>query len=91
MRKLKGIIVSNKMLKTAVVRVDRLKKHPKYKKYFKISKRLKAHINSGEYNTGDEVIVQEMRPLSKDKKWKIIELVKKHNPEESLEKSADKK
>lgn len=85
MRKLKGTIVSNKMLKTVVVRVDRLKKHPKYQKYFKISKRLKAHIDSGEYNVGDEVVIQEARPLSKDKKWKVIELIKKYRPEESSE------
>lgn len=84
MRKLKGVIISNKMAKTAVVKVDSLKKHSKYHKYFRISKKFKAHDEKGEYRAGDWVIIQETRPLSKEKRWKIVELIKR-DKEESLE------
>ncbi len=72
MRKLKGIIVSDKMDKTRVVLVTQLKKHPRYQKYYKSSKRFKAHDESNQYKTGDKVIIQETRPISKEKRWIII-------------------
>lgn len=78
MRKLKGTIISNKMARTVVVRVDRLKKHPKYQKYYGVSKRFKAHDEKGEYQVGDVVIIQETRPTSKDKRWKAVRLVKRY-------------
>lgn len=81
MRKLKGTIVSDKMQKTVVVRVDRLKKHPKYQKYYRASRKLKAHDEKGEYKIGDVVIIQEMRPISKEKGWKVIGLVRRIEPE----------
>lgn len=68
---LKGVIVSDKMQKTAVVQVLRLKKHPKYKKYYKVSKNFKAHNPDNQYHTGDNVWMQETRPMSKDKRWII--------------------
>jgi len=71
-RKLKGVIVSDKMEKTVVVAVNRYKKHPKYKKYFKITKRFKVHNDKGEFHTGDKVLIEESRPLSKEKKWVIF-------------------
>ena len=71
-RTLKGIIVSDKMQKTVVVSVTRLKKHPKYKKYYKVTKRFKAHDEKGEYHSGDKVAIQETRPMSKDKRWVVI-------------------
>jgi len=71
-RKLEGIVVSDKMQKTRVVEVTRFKKHPLYKKYFKVSKRFKAHDENNEYKVGDKVIIEETRPLSKEKRWKII-------------------
>lgn len=71
-RKLQGTIVSDKMNKTRVVEVVRLKKHPRYKKYFKISERFKAHDENNEYKTGEKVFIEETRPISKEKKWKII-------------------
>ena len=74
-RKIKGIVVSDKMAKTVVVEVDRLKKHPKYKKYFKVTARFKAHDEKGEYKTGDNVIIEETRPISKEKRWKVISKV----------------
>ncbi|MFA6072198.1 MAG: 30S ribosomal protein S17 [Janthinobacterium sp.] len=76
-RTLEGIIVSDKMQKTAVVEVSFTKKHPKYLKYYKISNRFKAHNENNEYKTGDTVIISETRPLSKEKRWNIISLVKK--------------
>lgn len=71
-RILKGTIVSDKMQKTAVVEVSRMKKHAKYKKYFKISKRFKAHNEDNAYKMSDKVLIQETRPTSKDKRWKIV-------------------
>lgn len=71
-KKLKGIVVSDKMQKTAVVSVDRYVKHPKYKKYIKRSKRYKAHDENKQYKVGDRVIIQETRPISKDKHFEVI-------------------
>jgi small subunit ribosomal protein S17 len=71
-RALKGVIVSDKMTKTVVVAVTRLKKHPKYKKYYKVTKRYKAHDEKSEYHVGDKVIIQETRPLSKEKRWIVV-------------------
>lgn len=71
-RVLKGVVISDKMSKTVVVEVSRMKKHPKYKKYFKISKKFKAHDAEGQYHAGDKVLIQETRPISKDKRWKVV-------------------
>jgi small subunit ribosomal protein S17 len=75
-KKLIGIIVSDKMEKTAVVRVEKLKEHPKYKRRFKTHKNYKADfdLKDGEtdYKEGDKVVIEECRPVSKDKNWKII-------------------
>jgi small subunit ribosomal protein S17 len=72
MRKLKGTVVSDKMNKTRVVEVTRLKKHAKYEKFYRVSTRFKAHDEKNEYKTGDAVIIQETRPISKDKRWIIV-------------------
>lgn len=74
-KKLQGTIVSDRMQKTAVVLVVRLEKYPKYKKYHKVSKKFKAHDEQNEYKIGDKVVIQETRPLSKDKRWKILSKV----------------
>lgn len=71
-RVLKGVVVSDKMQKTAVVEVSRMKKHPKYKKYYKVSRRYKAHDEERIYKTGDKVLIEETKPISKDKRWKVI-------------------
>lgn len=71
-RKLQGVVVSDKMQKTAVVAVTHERKHPKYLKYYKVTTRLKAHNENNEYKTGDKVTIEETRPLSKEKRWKII-------------------
>lgn len=70
-----GTIVSDKMDKTRVVVVERVKKHPKYQKRFRVHKRFKAHDENNEYHTGDKVVIQETRPLSKDKRWIILRKV----------------
>lgn len=89
MRKLKGVITSLKMQKTAVVRVDRLKKHPKYGKYYRATKKFKAHLDENSYQLGDLVLIQEIRPLSKDKKWKVAALVKRVESEVRMGDTAD--
>ena len=71
-RQLKGTVVSDKMQKTVIVEVERLKEHPRYKKRYKIHKKYKAHNEKGEYHTGDKVVIEECRPLSKDKRWRVI-------------------
>ena len=93
-RKLKGIVVSDKMQKTVVVEVERMKKHSKYKKRYKMSKRYKAHDEKETYKLGDRVIIEECRPISKDKRWRVIgkvEQSKKQEPEEKQEKLTDEK
>ena len=70
-RTLTGIIVSDKMQKTAVVAVEISRKHPKYLKYYKVTSRLKAHNEGNQYHTGDIVTILETRPLSKEKRWTI--------------------
>ena len=74
-RQLTGNIISVKTPKTAVVQVESIKEHPKYKKRFKRHKKYKAHFEEGEYKTGDRVIIEECRPISKDKRWKIVKKI----------------
>jgi len=70
-RILKGGVISDKMDKTVVVKVSRLKVHPKYKRRYRTSRNFKAHDEKNEYHTGDKVIIQETRPLSKGKRWRV--------------------
>jgi len=63
------------MQKTLVVKIERIKKHPKYKRRFKVSKKYKAHVETGEYEVGDKVIIEECRPISKEKRWKVIKKI----------------
>jgi len=71
-RVLKGKVVSDKATKTVVVEVSRMKKHPKYKKHYSVTKRFKAHDEAGIYKTGDKVLIKETKPLSKEKRWAVI-------------------
>ena len=73
-RQLTGIIISNKMTKTVVVKVEKLKEHPKYKKRYKISKKYKTHTDQ-EHQIGDKVIIEECRPISKDKRWRVVKKI----------------
>ncbi len=70
---LKGIVVSDKSDKTVVVEIERVKEHPIYKKRYKSSKKYKAHDEKNEFKIGDKVIIEESKPMSKDKKWKVID------------------
>jgi small subunit ribosomal protein S17 len=74
-KQLIGEVVSNKMQKTVVVKVEKLKKHPKYQKRFKIHKKYKAHNENIELNVGDKVLIEESRPLSKEKRWVVIKKI----------------
>ncbi len=76
-RQLNGTVVSDKMMKTAVVAVSYQKKHPKYLKYYTVTRRFKAHNENNEYKTGDQVVIEETRPLSKDKHFIIVAMIKK--------------
>lgn len=75
-RRLQGTVVSTTMAKTAVVRVDRSIPHPKYGKYFTVSKKFKVHDEKGQAHVGDVIVFEETRPISKDKRWRFIETVK---------------
>ena len=72
-----GKVVSNKMQKTIVVAVEDHVKHPLYKKIVKRTYKLKAHDEQNECNIGDRVKVMETRPLSKDKRWRLVEIIEK--------------
>ncbi|MFA4880923.1 MAG: 30S ribosomal protein S17 [Candidatus Doudnabacteria bacterium] len=74
-RVLQGIVVSDKMDKTRVVVVVRTKTHPKYFKRYKVARRYKAHDEKNEYHTGDKVLIEECRPLSREKRWRVIKKV----------------
>ena len=74
---LTGKVVSNKMQKTVVVAVEDHVKHPLYGKIVKRTYKLKAHDENNECNIGDTVKVMETRPLSKDKRWRLVEIVEK--------------
>ena len=71
-RKFNGVVVSDKMDKTVIVRIDRVSTHAKYKKSFVISKRYKVHDEKNQFKEGDKVTFVQCRPLSKDKRWRVI-------------------
>jgi len=71
-RRLIGKVISDKMDKTVVVAVEKEKVHPLYKKRYKVIKKYKAHDEKNEYKVGDIVIIEEARPISKEKRWKVI-------------------
>ena len=74
---LRGTVVSDKMDKTIVVAVEEHVKHPLYKKIVKDTYKLKAHDENNECHVGDIVKVMETRPLSKDKRWRLVEIMEK--------------
>jgi small subunit ribosomal protein S17 len=71
-----GVVASDKMTKTVVVRVDRLVKHPKYRRYVRRTSKFMAH-NELDATTGDKVRIVETRPLSARKRWRVVEIVQK--------------
>jgi len=72
-----GVVVSNKMDKTVVVATVRMTMHPLYKKYIKKRVRYKAHDETNKCQVGDTVVIQECRPLSKGKRWGVVEVLKR--------------
>ncbi|MFZ4648333.1 MAG: 30S ribosomal protein S17 [Patescibacteria group bacterium] len=71
-KKFSGVVVSDKNDKTVVVLVERVKLDPKYKKRFTVSSRYKVHDEKNEFKTGDKVTFVECRPMSRDKRWRVI-------------------
>jgi len=72
-----GIVTSDKMMKTVVVRVDRLVKHPVYKRYVRKRSKFMAHNEIEGVSTGDQVRIVETRPLSAHKRWRVVEVLRK--------------
>ena len=75
-RVLRGVVVGDKMNKTVVVSVSRFIEHPKYGKFYKVSKKYKAHDEENKYKVGDNVEIVTTAPISKDKRFKVINLIK---------------
>lgn len=71
-RKFSGVVTSDKMDKTVVVMVESVKKHPKYGKRFTVSRKFKVHDEKNQYKEGDQVSFVECRPISKEKRWRVI-------------------
>jgi small subunit ribosomal protein S17 len=76
-RKLIGVVVSDKMNKTRIVLVERRFSHLKYGKFLTGRKKFKAHDEKNEFKTGDRVVIVEHRPLSREKRWKVIKLLER--------------
>ena len=76
-RTVKGVVVSDKMDKTIVVKIEKMVMHPLYKKYVKKSKRVKAHDEKNECGMGDTVRIEETRPLSKEKRHRLVSIIEK--------------
>jgi small subunit ribosomal protein S17 len=72
-----GVVTSDKMAKTVVVRIETTTRHPLYKKTIRRSHTLKAHDEAGVAKAGDRVRIMETRPLSKDKRWRVVEVVER--------------
>jgi small subunit ribosomal protein S17 len=70
-RSREGVVVSDAMQKTRVVRIERVFRHPRYQRVIRISKKLKAHDEANDSHVGDRVLIEEARPLSKEKRWRI--------------------
>jgi len=76
-RTIKGVVVSNKMDKTIVVKAERLVKHPIFHKYVRKHLKYKAHDEKNQSKLGDTVLIIESRPLSKEKRWRMLEILDK--------------
>ena len=76
-RLITGVVVSDKMEKTVVVRTERLVKHQVFKKYIRLHVQYKAHDERNECKAGDKVLIVESRPISKDKRWRVREILEK--------------
>ena len=70
-----GVVVSDAMQKTRVVRVERVYRHPRYQRVIRMSKKLKAHDEANSSHVGDRVLIEETRPMSKEKRWRIRQVL----------------
>ena len=70
-----GVVVSDAMQKTRVVKIERVYRHPKYQRVIRMSKKLKAHDEANASRVGDRVLIEETRPLSREKRWRIREIL----------------
>jgi small subunit ribosomal protein S17 len=70
-----GVVVSDAMQKTRVVKIERVFRHPRYQRVIRMAKKLKAHDENNESKVGDRVLIEESRPLSKEKRWRIRAIV----------------
>ncbi len=70
-----GVVVSDAMQKTRVVKIERVFRHPQYQRVIRRSKKLKAHDETNESRVGDRVLIEETRPMSKDKHWRIRQIL----------------
>lgn len=74
-RTFRGEVISCKMNQTAVAKVDRVKKHPKYGKRYRVSRKYKVHDERNECRVGQTILFEECRPLSKEKRWRLVQIV----------------
>ncbi|AAD36557.1 30S ribosomal protein S17 [Thermotoga maritima MSB8] len=88
-KRLTGIVVSDKMDKTVVVAVEKLVQHPLYKKYVKRTKKYHAHDERNECKIGDVVEIEETRPLSKTKRWRVVRIIQRFEPERVVKEKED--
>jgi small subunit ribosomal protein S17 len=70
-----GVVVSDAMQKTRVVKIERVYRHPRYQRVIRMSKKLKAHDEGNASKVGDRVLIEETRPMSKEKRWRIREIL----------------
>jgi len=93
-KQFEGVVVSDKMDKTVVVKVERIKIHPKFKKQYKTHKKYKAHDEHNQCKVGDVVLIEETRPLSKEKRWRVIKIIRKsvelENEKEGIKEEIEK-
>ena len=80
-----GRVVSDKMDKTVVVSVERLRRHPVYKRVVRLSSKFKAHDPENTARVGDTVRIEESRPLSREKRWRVVEVVARGSGEEMVD------
>jgi len=80
-----GRVISDKMDKTVVVSVERLRRHPVYKRVVRLSSKFKAHDPENTAHVGDTVRIEESRPLSREKRWRLVEVVSRGSGEEMVD------
>ena len=88
-RRVRGIVTSDKMDKTITVSVERVRQHPRYKKYMRLDSSLKAHDAHDNAREGDMVELEETRPLSKTKSWRLVRVLKRSAELQPLEEAAE--